>query len=166
MLKFAGITAIDTRVAGVTVKLAEPVALPRAAAIVTDPWLSAVARPLEFDALLIEATLVSEELQVTKLVKICVELSVYVPVALNCWFVPLAMLGFAGVTLIETSVAGVTVNPVEPDTLPVAAVMMTDPALTPIARPWESSALLTAATAVLEEVHATEAVRFCVELSV
>jgi hypothetical protein len=116
--------------------------------------------------LLIDATLVSEELQVTKVVKFCVELSVYVPVALNCWFVPLAIHGFAGVTPIETSVAGVTVSPVDPDTLPVAAVMVTDPALTPVARPWKSGALLTDATAVFEELHATEAVRFCVELSV
>ena len=86
--------------------------------------------------------------------------------ALNCWVVPLATDGLAGVTLIETRVASVMASPVEPDTLPVAAVMVTDPALTPIARPWEGGALLTDATAVLDEVQATEVVRFCVELSV
>jgi hypothetical protein len=39
----------------------------------------------------------------------------------------LAILEFAGVTPIDTSVAGVTVKPVEPDTAPSVAVIVTDP---------------------------------------
>ena len=37
------------------------------------------------------------------------------------------MLGFAGVTPIETKVAGVTVKPAVPETLPSAAVIVTVP---------------------------------------
>ncbi len=76
------------------------------------------------------------------------------------------MLGFAGISAIETSAAGVTVKLIDPDTLPLAAVIVTDPGLTPVARPWDADALLIDATVGSEEVHATEAVRSCVELSV
>ena len=37
------------------------------------------------------------------------------------------MRGFAGVTAIDTRVAAVTVNPVEPETLPSVAVMVVGP---------------------------------------
>ncbi len=57
------------------------------------------------------------------------------PVAVNCWLVPLAMLGLAGVTVIETSAAGFTVNVVVPETLPDAAVIVVVPADTDVARP-------------------------------
>jgi len=76
------------------------------------------------------------------------------------------MLGFAGIRAIETSAAGVTVKFVDPDTEPLAAVIATDPGLTPVARPWEADALLIDTTVGSEDVHATEAVRSCVELSV
>ena len=76
MLRFAGITAIDTRVAGATVKLVDPTIVPSVAVIVTAPCAVAVARPFEPDALLIEATVMSEEFQVTDAVTSCVELSV------------------------------------------------------------------------------------------
>ena len=76
------------------------------------------------------------------------------------------MLGFAGIRAIETSAAGVTVKFADPDTEPLAAVIATDPGLTPVARPWEADALLIDATVGSEEVHATEAVRSWVELSV
>ena len=76
------------------------------------------------------------------------------------------MLGSAGIRAIETRDAGVTVKPVDPDTLPLAAVIVTDPGLTLVARPWEAAALLIDATAGSEHVQATDAVRFCVELSV
>ena len=50
------------------------------------------------------------EAQVTWPVRIWVELSVYVPVAVNCSVSPLATLGLAGVTAIDTSCRGVTVS--------------------------------------------------------
>ena len=76
------------------------------------------------------------------------------------------MLGPAGIRAIETSAAGVTVKPVDPDTPPLAAVILTDPGLTLVARPWEADALLIDAMVGSEDVQATDAVRFCVELSV
>ena len=76
------------------------------------------------------------------------------------------MLGFAGIKAIETSAAGVTVKLIDPDTAPLAAAIVTDPELTLVARPCEADALLIDATVGSEDVHATEAVRSCVELSV
>jgi len=65
----------------------------------------------------------------------------------------------------ETSVAAVTVNVVDPDTLPTAARIVVDPAAAEVARPIEPAVLLTVATPVLVEVQVAEAVRFCVEPS-
>jgi hypothetical protein len=76
------------------------------------------------------------------------------------------MLGLAGVTAIDTRVAGVTVNVVEPDTAPLAAVTVVDPGLIAVASPLDPGALLTEAMAVAEDAQATAAVKFCVELSV
>lgn len=51
-------------------------------------------------------------------VRINVELSEYVPVAMNCCVVPFAIEGFKGVTAIDVSVGAVTVSVVEPDKPP------------------------------------------------
>ncbi len=75
------------------------------------------------------------------------------------------MLAVAGVTAIETSVAALTVNVVVAETLPDAAVMVTEPAATDAASPLEPAALLIVAMAVFEELQTTNDVRFCVELS-
>ena len=85
--------------------------------------------------------------------------------AVNCWVCPLATLGFAGVTLIDTKVALVTVNPVLPVTAPKAAEMVVEPTATEVARPFAPVTLLTVAMPALDEDHVTCAVRFCVELS-
>jgi hypothetical protein len=166
MVGLAGVTAMETSAAGVTVKPVEPETVPNVAVMVTAPWLSELASPLEPDALLIETTPVLEELQVTAVVSGCVELSVYVPVAANSRPVPFAMLGFAGITAMETSVAGVTVKPVEPEIVPNVAVMVTAPWLSELARPLEPDALLIETTPMLEELQVAELVRSCVELSV
>ena len=76
MLAFAGVTEIETSAAGVTVKPVEPAIVPSVAVIVIDPWPIDVASPLEPDALLIVATVASDELQVTVPVTSCVEASV------------------------------------------------------------------------------------------
>jgi hypothetical protein len=76
------------------------------------------------------------------------------------------MLGFAGVTAIETSVAGVTVKVVDPETAPLAAPIVVIPGLIAVAKPLVPEALLTDATAAVDVVQATAAVRFWVELSV
>ncbi len=64
MLGLDGVTAMDTRVAGVTVSVSDPDMLPDVAVIVVEPA-----------ALLIVATPVLDELQVTTVVRICVVLS-------------------------------------------------------------------------------------------
>ena len=70
-----GVTAIDVSVADVTVRVFDRDILPHVAVIVVDPAATAVVNPLEPAALLIVATLVLDELQVTVVVKFCVELS-------------------------------------------------------------------------------------------
>jgi hypothetical protein len=69
MLTLAGVTARDTSVAGVTVRVVEPEMFPDVAVIVVEPEAAEVARPLEPAALLIAATPVLEELQVTAAVR-------------------------------------------------------------------------------------------------
>ena len=156
---FAGVTAIDTSVAEVTVSVVDPLIAPEAALIVLVPPATPVANP----PAVIVATVVVCELHVAVLVKFCVELSEKVPVAVNCWVVPLAMEGFAGVTAIDTSVGAlaVTVRVVEPLIAPEAALIVLVPAAAPVANP----PALIVATLVVCEVHVAVLVRFCVELS-
>ena len=61
----------------------ETLLLPDVAVILVEPAPAAVARPLRPEALLMLATDVEEESQVTDVVKFCVELSEYVPIAIN-----------------------------------------------------------------------------------
>ena len=63
-----GVTAIETRVGGFTVKEVDPLIVPEVAVIVEVPAATAVANP----AALMVATLVSEEVQVTELVRFAV----------------------------------------------------------------------------------------------
>jgi hypothetical protein len=58
------------------------------------PIATAVASP----ELLIVATVVLDELQVAEAVKSCLLPSLNVPVAVNCWVVPVVIDGFPGVT--------------------------------------------------------------------
>jgi hypothetical protein len=78
---------------------------------------------------------------------------------------PLGKLGFAGVTPIDTRVAGVTFRVVEPDTPLMVAVMLVEPGLTAVTSPWEPAALLIEAI-VGAEFQVTVAVRSWVVLSV
>ena len=156
---------MDTSVADVTVSVVDPDVLPVVAVIVVDPAATDVALPLEPAALLIAATAVDDDFQVTAVVRFCVELSEYVPVAVNCWVVPLTMLELAGVTAMDTSVAEVTISVAVPETLPDVAVIVDEPAATDVANPFEPAALLIAATAVLDDFQVTPVVRFCVEPS-
>ena len=87
------------------------------------------------------------------------------PVAVNCVVVPKAMLGLVGDTLIETSVAAVTVNVVLPEIRPDVAVIVVEPGATTVARPLEPAVLLTEATAFDEEVQVAEVVRSWLVLS-
>jgi hypothetical protein len=159
------VTAIDTSVAEVTVIMAVPETLPDIAVIVDEPVAAGVANPLEPAALLIDATEVEDDSQVTDVFRFCVEPLSYVPVAVNCAVAPRAMLGFVGVTAMDTRVAAVTSSEVDPDIFPDVAVIVVDPADTEVAKPLEPSSLLTAAIFELEEFQVTDVVRSCVVLS-
>ncbi len=76
----AGVTAIETRAAGATVRVVEPLTEPDVAVIVVLPCATLVASP----ELLMVATAAVDELHVTVFVRFCVLPSVNVPVAVNC----------------------------------------------------------------------------------
>ena len=71
---------------------------------------------------------------------------------------PLAIVGFAGVTATDTSVAAFTVSVVLPEMEPEVARIVVEPAPTAVARP----AVLIVATAPVEELHVAVLVRSCV----
>ena len=95
------------------------------------------------------------EAQVTEPVMSAVVASEYVPVAVNCWFVPAAIDGLAGVTAMLCRVADVTVSTVEPLTRPSVALML----LVPTATPWARPVALIVALAVVPEAQVTAPVR-------
>jgi hypothetical protein len=165
MLGLAGVTVMDTSVAEVTVNVVDPEMLPDVAVIDVEPAAAEVAMPLEPPALLMVATAADDEFQVTAVVRSCVVLSEYVPVAVNCRVVPLTMLGLVGLTAMDTSVAEVTVSVVDLDILPDVAVIVVEPAATDVAKPLEPPALLMAATPAVDEFQVTAVVRSCVVLS-
>jgi hypothetical protein len=156
--EFTGDTAIEVKAAGVMVKSVDPVMDPEVAVIELWPVAMVLASPLVLTA----ATPTAELLQVTELVRSRVLPSVYVPVAVNCWVVPMAIDGFAGVTATDTKAALVTFRVVDPLTFPEAAAMV----VVPVPVPEASPALETVATAGAEECQVTVAVMFCVLPSV
>lgn len=149
----AGVTAMDTRCAVDTVSVVEPLTDPDAAVTVAVPFATLVARPWP----LMVATDAEDEVQSTEPLMSCVLESLNVPVAANCLVVPTAMLELAGVTLIDTSVAAVTMSDAVPLTDPDVAVIVVVPALTPAASPLE----LMLATELADELQVTE-VNSCV----
>ena len=85
----------------VTVKVVEPVLPESVAEMVLEPAATPLAKP---ELLLMVAKAVFELLQATEPVIFWVELSEYVPVAVNCCVVPRLIDGLVGVTAIETKV--------------------------------------------------------------
>ena len=153
LVAVAGVTAMEDRVAAVTVRIAVSDVLPLKVAVmvaVLVPAATAVARPL----LLIVARVVLDEIQVTCVVISRVVESEYVPVAVNCWVLPTTILAAVGVTAIEDKVAveAVTVRAAVSEVLPLkVAVMFAEPAALAVANP-----LLTiVAVAVLDELQVT-----------
>jgi hypothetical protein len=98
---FAGVTAMDFRVAPATVKDIEPAMVPELAVMVLAPADFAVTIPL----LLIEATLGFWELHTTLAEMSSDDPSLKCPVAANCWVVPIVIVALAGETPIEASCA-------------------------------------------------------------
>jgi len=162
ILGLVGVTAIETSVAGVTVSPVEADTPLIDAPMVVVPTAEPLAKPFEPLALLIAAVLELDELQLTDEVRFWVVLSLYMPVAVNCSFVPLAMLGFGGVIASETRVAADTVSGVEPDTLPSVALTVVMPCAVAVARPLEPEALLIESSVEEAELQVTWEVRFWV----
>ena len=162
ILGAAGVTAIETSVAGVTVNvIGTELTDPNTALKCALPVAALEASPCVPGALLIVATPVLSEVQATWVVRSWVELSVYLPVAVNCCWVPKAMLGTAGATAIETKMAAVTVNVTGIETTdPEAAVIVVLPAARDVAKPLVPDALLIAATEPDEEAQVAAVVRF------
>jgi hypothetical protein len=155
-----GVTAIDCSVAVVTVSVSPGLVTPLKAAVIC---VVPVPTPVASPALVIVATAGVPEVHVAWLVRSCVLLSVYVPVALNCWLSPFAIDGLTGVTAIDCSVAAVTVSVSPGLVTPLkAAVICVVPVPTPVASP----ALVIVATVGVPEVHVTWLVRSSVLLSV
>jgi len=143
-----GVTAIDTNTAGPTVRVVLPLTAPEVALIRDVPW----AAPAAWPSAVTVATAGFDEAQVDELVRSNVDPSEYVPVALNCLVVPLAIDGFTGVTAIETNTAGPTVRVVLTLTAPELALIVDVPCATPVASP----PAVMVATALLDEAHVAE----------
>jgi len=92
---------MDITVAEVTVSFAVPdfPVAGSAAVIVVMPKADESANPLEPAALLTDATDASEDVHVTNDVISCFVRSEYVPVAVNGWFVPRAILRLSGLSV-------------------------------------------------------------------
>jgi hypothetical protein len=156
-----GVTAIAVMVfvAAVTVSVAVPLMPLSDAVMVVEPAVAPVAKPDEFTV----ATAVFEEFHVAVVVTFAVELSLYVAVAVYCSVAPTAMLAVAGVTEIAVTVfaTAVTLSAAVPLTPPSDAVIVLEPAATPVAMPDE----FTVATAVFEVVQVAVDVTFAVDPS-
>jgi hypothetical protein len=153
--------ASDERLAAFTLNEVLPLTEPEIAVMVTLPRFPAITRPLT----VIDAMLFFDELHVTVPVMFCVVPSENVPVAVNCCKVPRGMDALAGLTAIDTKVALVMVRVALEEMLPEVAVMVEVPGAMPIARPGTPLTLMVA-TERFPDVHCTDAVRFCVLLSV
>ena len=91
---------------GVTVSCVDPLRPLNEALMVEVPTATPVARPCEPDALETVATEGFDEAHVTWLVRSSVELSEKVPMAMNCSVAFVAILGLAGITMIELRADG------------------------------------------------------------
>lgn len=150
-----GETAIESRVAAFTLKLVDPVTLPKVAVIVASPMPALVASPWLPVVLLITATEVVEELHVAVEVRSCVDWSVNVPATVNCWLCPSAIDGFCGLTAIDSRAAGVTVRSADPLMAPEVARIVSSPLASVLANPEVPAALLTVANVPSEELQCT-----------
>lgn len=131
------------------------------AVIVVVPSATDVASPIEPVVLLMAATPGLDDCQTTVAVISCVVASVNVPVAVNCWVFPSAMLVLVGASTIDTNVAGVTTSVDDglETTESNAAVINVVPVAREVTSPFEPAALLTIATPGLDEVQVARVVR-------
>jgi hypothetical protein len=129
-----GCSEIEVSVPESTVSGTDPVALAplavNVALMVAFPVLTPSALPKLPDELPTVATAVLFEPHVELGVRSAVEESSNTPVAVKCTWPPIGMVGVAGVIEIETILALVTVNGVEPTTEPRVAVIVAVPGAT------------------------------------
>ena len=132
----AGVTAIETKVAFVTVSVdGGLVTDPSVAVIAVVPGATAVASPCVPCELLMVAMSGAEDAHVTVEVITLVLLSAYVPVAVNDWVKGTAMDVVGGVTATEIS-GLVVVRTAVPEMVPWAAMMVEVVlGVTPVANP-------------------------------
>ena len=169
IFRVTGVTTIDERVAAVTFKVVTsvfPVAT-SVAVIVVAPNVNAEANPVTGSML---ATAGVEEIQVTDDVFTITVLSEFIPIAVNCCVVPLAILGLIGLTDRDASVAAVTSNVVEfviPVAESIAVIVTGPPTASAVASPFVPAALLILATGVFsgDGDQVTDAVISCIERS-
>lgn len=131
---------------------------PNVAVIEVVPPESDVASPWDPAALLIDAMEGSEELHAATEVMSWEELSVKVPVALNCRVMPFITVGSLGVISSVTREAAVTLKEVEPKISPEVAVTVVVPAESACADPFEAVSLLIVAIEGSDELHVTKEV--------
>jgi len=159
MVRPVGETEIDVMVAFVTSSVVVPLTVPRVAVMVAPV---SGARPLASPlALPMGASVLSDELHVTSVVRLCVLPSSKVPVAENCWVVVSAMTGLAGRTAIDFNLAALTAAETLPLIAPEVAVTVKVPTSFAVASPL----VVIEATLVGDVVHATVPVMSCMELS-
>src|SRR3984957_7743930 len=161
MLVSLGATVMVSRVALVTVNIADPFSSPNSALMVAVPGATPATKPLVGDALLTVATEAGVEVQLTELVRFCVLPSPKVPTALNCVAVCSATDAVAGVTVTELRADDSTTNAALPLTEPCCAVMVAVPADWPVTWP----KLLILAPFDAEELQVTTSVTIAVEPS-
>jgi hypothetical protein len=137
---------------GVTVRVVELDTPLNVAVIVVVPVPTAMASP--FASMV--ATDVLDELHVAEAVISWLAGLVNVPVAVNCWVVPAATLGLAGVTVRDDIVPDVTVRVDTGLVTPAAAAVI---CVVPAARPEAFPFALIVATDVLVECQVADAVR-------
>ena len=163
-----GDTAMDARTPAV--RVAVPVTPLLVAVMVEVPVVTAVASPPLLPELTV-ATAGFDEFHTAVVVRSAVDPSLYLPLAVNCCVVPTGISVDAGLTTIETSMGGVTVNVADPVTPENVAEMITVPVEVPVARPvtlivadeWRGADQVTVPlrSAVLPSLYVPVAVNCC-----
>ena len=100
-LGLAGVTAMEDRVAEVTVRVVLPATVTEVAVMVVVPAARVVATPLPLTV----ATDVLDELQVTCVLMSPLGATSNLPVAVNCWVDPTDRVGLSGATVMEVGPA-------------------------------------------------------------
>jgi hypothetical protein len=146
----AGLTAIESNVAPLTLRGADPLMLPSVAEMVVVPLPTAVATPRLPLVLLMVAAAMLLLAHVTLWVMFCVVESLKVPIAVKVCVDGAASVALEGPTTMELNVGAVTSSVTVPVAAPSVAVTIVDPIATASAVP---SVAPTVATAVFDDIH-------------